>query len=314
MSECNITTENSKQSFENHEFDYDIPSAPLDVDTQINNYVVRLHEMLDINELFDVFATEFRKAVTCGSIEYTETDTKTSLIDGVVEHQRCNYVLRYEKQSLGSISITRNSIFLEHEIENIEVMLAGLTLPLRNALRYKKVVDSTQRDELTGLRNGSYYHDVIGLEIKRAQRYKKPFSLLIFDVDYLEGINNQYGHAAGDAVLVEVARRMEQKARSSDIVYRNTGDEFLVFLPNTENAEAIEAAERIKDFVSDKKWVYEDSTLMFTVSVGVTTVTYEDTASLLMDRASKSLMKAKMLGKDCIDGEILFENNQVRYL
>ena len=314
MSECNITTKSSKQSFENHEFDYDKPSTPLDVDTQINNYVIRLHEALDINELFDVFVTEFRKAVTCGSIEYIETDTKISLIDGVVEHQRCNYALQYKEQSLGSISITRNSIFLEHEIENMEVMLAGLTLPLRNALRYKKVVDSAQRDELTGLRNGSYYSDVIGLEIKRAQRYKKPFSLLIFDVDYLEGINNQHGHATGDAVLVEIARRMEQKARSSDIVYRNTGDEFLVFLPDTENTEAIKAAERIKDFVSDKKWVYKDNVMVFTVSVGVTTVTYEDTANLLMDRASKSLMKEKMLGKDCIYGEILSENNQVRYL
>ena len=100
-------------------------------------------------------------------------------------------------------------------------MLAGLSLPLRNALRYQQAIKLAQRDELTGLRNGSYYHDVVNLEIERARRYKKPFSLLMFDLDDFEKINDTYGRKAGDVVLLDVARRIEGRARGSDVVYRN---------------------------------------------------------------------------------------------
>ena len=106
-------------------------------------------------------------------------------------------------------------------------------------------------------------------------------------------INSKYGHAAGDALLIEVSRRLERKARSSDIVYRSNGDEFLVFLPNTENSEAKEAADRIKDFILMDKCIYLDNSIEFTISVSATTVAYEDTASKLMLRAKKSLLPRK---------------------
>ena len=311
MSESNFITPISGQSSESQEFDYIATSTNVDVDTQMSNYVIGLHETLDIDELIDVFTDELRNIVAFGSIEYIDKTTQTSIINGVTGRQRCVYALRYGEQSLGSISMTRDAIFLEHEIENIEVMLAGLTLPLRNALSYKKVVNSSQRDELTGLRNENYYNDVIDLEIKRAQRYKNPFSLLIFDVDNLKDISDQYGKNSADAMLVEIARRIERKARSSDIVYRYAGDKFLVFLPNTENEKAAEAANRIKDFVSSEKCICENDIMAFTISVGVVTVAFEDTVDLLMNRVNKSLKQADMLRNNHMHGDLQSQNSQV---
>jgi len=263
----------------------------------------RLHDALDFYQLFDTFIDELRAAVACDSVEYEHTGTKTTLVNGVTGMHRCSYSLKYEEQTLGDICITRDSKFLDTELETIEIYLAGLSLPLRNALRYLQAVRFAQRDKLTGLRSGKYYHDIVELEIERAQRYKKPFSLLMFKVDDLVDINKQFGRGAGDAILAGVALRIEHEARRSDIVYRKGGDEFLVFLPGTEKDVAILAAKRIKDYVMADVIAYEDKAIDFTLSAGVVTVSHGDTASNLINRADRALYHAKVLGKDRIYAE-----------
>ncbi len=270
----------------------------------LTSFINRLHEALDFYQLFDTFISDLQAQIPFDSIEYKDELTKTSLINGTAGDHRCNYVLTYAQRSLGSLTITRDAEFVKAELETIEVMIAGLALPLRNALRFQQVIRFAQRDELTGLRNGSYYHDIVELEIKRAQRYKKPFSLLMFDLDDLKGINKQHGKSAGDAVLVEVARRIEKKARYSDVVYRNGGDEFLVFLPHTSKPESVEAARRIKDYVLSDSCQYQGNDIAFTLSAGVVTVAYDDTATKLFDRVNTALYHAKILGKNRIYGDL----------
>ena len=265
--------------------------------SELNN---RFHEFLDFYQLFDTFIDELRALVACDSIEYEDKNTETSLVNGNPGSHSCEYTIKYEGLSLGSIRITRDAKLLDSELDIIEAMLAGLSLPLRNALRYQQAIRMAQRDELTGLRNGSYYHDIVNLEIARARRYKKAFSLLMFDLDDFEKINDTYGRSAGDAVLHDVAKRIEHKARNSDVVYRNGGDEFLIFLPNTEKEEAMIVAQRIKDAVLKTACAYENNDIFFTMSAGVVTVTHGDTADKLIDRADRAIFHAKILGKDRI--------------
>jgi diguanylate cyclase (GGDEF)-like protein len=282
-------------------------SGSLD-DFGINEFVSRLHEYLDFYQLFNTFINELRVIVPCDSIEYENKTTETSLVNGSTGRHHCEYTLVYEGQSLGKIRITRDSKLLDHELDIFETMLAGLTLPLRNALRYQQATRYALRDELTGLRNGSYYHDAVDLEIERSHRYKNPFSLLMFDLDDFENINAKYGREAGDAILHEVAARLGKKARSSDVVYRNEGDKFLVFLPNTDKAEASIVAARIKDFVLASPYEYKDKVISFTLSVGVVTVTHGDTADKLIDRVDKATFHAKILGKDRIYADSFTDN------
>lgn len=290
-----------------------IPAITFDAASEMNFYVSQLHEALDLQRLFDIFTNKLREAVSCDSIEYKDDSTRTYMVDDISGKHQCVYALRYKEQSLGSISISRDSIFLEHEIETIEVMLAGLTLPLRNAISYKQAISLSQRDHLTGLKNRQQYHDAVESEIDRAQRYNCPFSVLMFDIDNFGDINKKYGRRVGDAVLIEVARRIEGQARSSDIVYSNGVDQFLVFLPETVKAEAIEAAERIKDFVLNYKCIVEDNAIPFTLSAGVATVINKETTKKLMDRVNSALLQAKRLGKNRIHGAFQADNIQAGY-
>lgn len=274
-------------------------SGSLD-DDNFNAFLSRLHEYLDLYQLFNTFINELRATVPCDSIEYENNSSETSLTYGSTGKHHCEYTLKYKEQSLGEIRITRDNKLSDHELDIIETMLAGLTLPLRNALRYQQAIRFAFHDELTGLRNGSYYRDVVDHEIKRSHRYKNPFSLLMLDLDDFENINTIYGRNAGDAILHEVAIRIGEKARTSDVVYRNRGDKFLVFLPNTDKAEARTVAGRIKDYVLARSCEYEDKDILFTLSVGVVTVSHGDTADKLIDRVDQAMFHAKILGKDRI--------------
>lgn len=305
MAKYKTTLQADRQHSAKHGFNH-IDAGSVDKNS-LNDFVSRLHEALDLYQLFDTFIDELSTVVACDSIEYIHKDSQTSLVNGISGQQRCHYALKYDGLSLGDVCISRGTKFLDYELVTIESILAGLVLPLRNALRYQQAIRFSQRDCLTGLRNGSYFHDFFELEIERAHRYNKSFSLVKFDLDDFEAINKQYGKAAGDATLYEVARRIVQHARSCDIVYRNGGDEFLVFLPNTEKNEAMIAASRIKDFVLDSAFVYENNDIAFTLSAGVVTVNQCDTASKLSNRLGSALFHAKILGKNRIHGELSSE-------
>jgi len=254
----------------------------------------------DINQLLDVFITDIRKMLPCDGVEYSEDALGLYYIDGVIRQHQCHYAISFGDQALGNICFSREEEYQESELAIIENLVAGLVRPLRNALQYEQAIRFALRDELTGLRNGIAYYDNIAVEIERARRYKHPFSLLLINLDNFSEINQQYGQEAGNTILVEVARRLENDARKSDIVFRKGGDEFLVFLPNTGNSAARVVAKRIKSSVVSGPCVVESLDIPFTMSIGVVTVLSNDSAFTLIDRADKALYHAKILGKDRI--------------
>ena len=254
----------------------------------------------DIYQLISVFIAEARKVLPCDGIEYNEDTLGLSFIDGDISHYRCDYTIRLGEQLLGEIGFSREKEFQDHELVVIEDLIAGLALPLRNAFHYQKAIRFALRDRLTGLRNGNAYYDNIALEIERARRYKLPFSLLLVNLDNFSEINQRYGREAGNAVLVEVAARLENDARNSDIIFRKGGDEFLVFLPNTVKSAAKKAAERIKKAVLSAPCAVESIDIHFSTSIGVVTVLPDDSAFTIIERADKALYHAKILGKNRI--------------
>lgn len=266
----------------------------------VTDFMAELHAELDVHLLIDIFSAEVRRSLPCDGIEYRHDGIKLYHTDGSPGQHSCKYQLRHAGELLGEVSFTREQAFYEHELATIEIMVGGLILPLRNALKFMHAVYYAHRDELTGLRNSSYYHDHVETEIRRSQRYKIPFSLLLIDLDDFRQINESCGREAGDTVLVEMARRLVRTARSSDIVFRNSGDRFLVFLPNTGSDEASVVAERIKRSVLTETFIYANTDIRLTLSIGVATVSPQDTRYRLTDRADSALSHAKLLGKDRI--------------
>ncbi len=102
------------------------------------------------------------------------------------------------------------------------------------------------RDALTGLYNRNFFEESYKREKERANREKKPFSVIIMDVDNFKMINDTYGHLTGDEVLKSISKIMKKTFRKTDIIARYGGDEFIVFMPNTDENKAEVAVSRFK--------------------------------------------------------------------
>ncbi|PTL81824.1 diguanylate cyclase [Vitiosangium sp. GDMCC 1.1324] len=132
-------------------------------------------------------------------------------------------------------------------------LAARLGSALRRQRRQRQLRSSRDRamlvavtDPLTGLYNRAYFHEALGVEFRRAQRYKHPMTLVLLDLDHFKQVNDNLGHSAGDEALREVSKRLRQTARSTDVVARHGGEEFAMILPETDLEQGLIAAERFR--------------------------------------------------------------------
>ena len=163
----------------------------------------------------------------------------------------------------------------------------------------------TLLDPLTGIANRRRFNTTLSTSWRRAMRQHHPLSMLMVDVDFFKGVNDQHGHSYGDECLVQLARAMNMQARRpDDLVARLGGEEFVVLLPDTDEHGALFVAERLQQAVKDLGIVNDASPFdrRLTVSVGIAIarpVTGMDSATLL-EEADRALYDAKAKGRDRI--------------
>jgi two-component system, cell cycle response regulator len=157
-------------------------------------------------------------------------------------------------------------------------------------------------DPLTGLYNRRYAIPQLGYVAERAAEDGTVFAVMVVDLDRFKSVNDRYGHAAGDAVLVEISQRLSVNLRATDILARIGGEEFLIVLPNTTYAEAQLAAERLCRVVKARPvTVTGGPALDITVSIGVAFSgenAASETVAAIIDRADQALLIAKSEGRD----------------
>ena len=148
--------------------------------------------------------------------------------------------------------------------------------------------------------NYRYFQMTVGKEIERAARFSRPLALLMLDLDHFKNVNDTFGHQRGDAVLVELAARVRGQVRDVDTVARYGGEEVVVVLPETDEAGAVRAAERICDVVRRRCFGEPGQVPVdVTVSVGVAVFPMHGaTAGALLRRADEALYDAKRAGRD----------------
>ena len=183
--------------------------------------------------------------------------------------------------------------------------LTGLALaPLvlvHRTLALPKLEAEARQDPKTELYNARHFSDVLEQALERAGRTDRPLALLVADLDLLREINNRYGHLAGDAVLVGVARVLRDHLRPEDLAARFGGEEFAVLLPDTTEEEATAVAERIRSAVSDARFDVDTSSepISATVSIGVASFpSHATTSADLIYRADVAAYRAKAQGRN----------------
>jgi diguanylate cyclase (GGDEF)-like protein len=178
---------------------------------------------------------------------------------------------------------------------------ALLAVSLKNSELFREVVESNVRDPLTSCVTRRHGMGIFQTEMRRARRSQLPMSLIVFDLDHFKGINDRYGHLAGDAVLGAVGGRMNSVLRGSDLKCRYGGEEFLILLPDTPSQGALRVAETLRREIEGTSIPWNDDTLRVTASFGITAITPGEMDPLAaISRADEALYRAKQDGRNCV--------------
>lgn len=170
-----------------------------------------------------------------------------------------------------------------------------VSLAISNAQTLETLARQATTDPVTGLANHRVFHERLGEEMDRASRYRHPLALAIIDIDHFKRVNDTYGHQVGDRVLVEVARKLAEQARTSDVVARIGGEEFAWLMPDTGAPGASHAVDRARRSIAS---LGVEGAGSITVSAGVCGFIEGFDAQGLLGRADEALYDAKAAGRD----------------
>lgn len=165
-------------------------------------------------------------------------------------------------------------------------------------------------DELTGISNRRNFYNLAEREFNLAKRKKRNFALLIIDIDYFKSINDTYGHPIGDQVIKIVAQECLSNLRQEDLCARWGGEEFVIFLSETNLSEAIIVANRIRESLGNRVFKIDSFNPSLTVSIGVSVYNQQDESlDHTLSRADFALLEAKKTGRNrVVSEEFLLQN------
>lgn len=154
------------------------------------------------------------------------------------------------------------------------------------------------QDALTELPNREAYNERANAEVQRWQRYGRPLSVAVFDIDHFKRINDSFGHQAGDRVIKVIGRSIAKRLREVDFFCRYGGEEFVALMPETDSKTALEVLEKVREAIANAAFNYKDQPLTITVSIGVTEFKPSDTLESAFERADQALYNAKSTGRN----------------
>ncbi len=174
----------------------------------------------------------------------------------------------------------------------------------------EQLIKQAETDPLTGVLNRRAFAAKAQKEIERARRYKRPISAILLDLDHFKQVNDKFGHLCGDKVLVELAEIISPCLRTIDSLSRHGGEEFLILLPETDDLEAVQIAERLRKRIEDHEVKYEAERFKVTSSFGVASWDAEENdINATIHRADQALYLAKHKGRNQVisyDAESFF--------
>ena len=263
-------------------------------------------------ELNDIIVVSFIILLTVLLIAiffaFKETKQIRLINDGIKNIGKRNFGNSIEvitSDDLGDLAKTFNEMSLEIQktYQDLEEHAVGLEEKVN--VRTQEIEDKNRqleellvRDHLTGLYNRTKLDEVLEYEFKRSKRYNSVFGVIMIDIDFFKKVNDTHGHQAGDTVLIEFAKLLEENSRETDTVGRWGGEEFLIIVENIDQDSILMLAEKLRASID----AYEFSIVKHkTASFGVTIYRSEDEINKIVARADIALYKAKHNGRNRVE-------------
>jgi diguanylate cyclase (GGDEF)-like protein len=259
-----------------------------------------LQTTLEISALLELFYLQTDANVPVDGMDYVNEQLSLDYRTGTRSRHTCHYNLKVGDIDLGGLTFRRRGKFSEAETVVLEKLLCCLLYPLRNALLYRDALALAQKDALTGICNRAALDDALATEVNLAGRHRTPLSIVVFDIDHFKSINDRYGHSMGDEAIKTVVKCAQSCARSTDMLFRYGGEEFVMLVRNTTLDGARLLAERIRRKVEKLQCQAKRKPITMTVSAGVATLGSGEKAQQLFERADKALFEAKHAGRNLV--------------
>jgi diguanylate cyclase (GGDEF)-like protein len=184
----------------------------------------------------------------------------------------------------------------------LEMLASYAAIAIDNASMFFNIQQLATTDSVTGLFNRRHLFDLGRQEFLRAKRFNRSLSVIMMDIDHFKLVNDRYGHATGDQVLLKLGRLIQSEIREVDVVGRYGGEEFTIILPETSLHKAFDVAERLRRKINKTFYSVDHSTPEITVSIGVATIE-ADTQDFneLVNDSDVALYAAKEAGRNRVE-------------
>ena len=282
---------------------------------------------LQADEEFSEYLNQLRaelgtiRQALMGAVEHDATQTEatntfTDRVSSGVERMRASVANEQNVDNLKQ-EVTEHISFISEALQDFKARpQISLTQQLEQLVQKVKSVEKESEetrealeeqrhkathDALTGLPNREAYMERVFQEMQRYQRYERPLTMAVCDIDHFKSINDNYGHQAGDKVLKLIAKLISTRLRNVDFIARIGGEEFVILMPETQVEQAHKVLDKIRAVIGKTPFRFKADPVNITISFGLVAFTKEDTVDSAFERADKALYKAKNTGRNqCI--------------
>ncbi|HCL56864.1 MAG TPA: hypothetical protein DHW82_07630 [Spirochaetia bacterium] len=247
-------------------------------------------------------------------IVFLSASEKRDDVVGALENGANDFIKKpfFFEELIARVGVQLRIQYMYDEIKSFLINQEGLSKKLLDLLEesrlQKEQIERMNKllkvksitDPLTEIYNRGYLFNVLHREIERVKRYDEDLSLIMFDIDFFKRINDTYGHMVGDEVLKIVVNTIKKRIRTSDMLSRYGGEEFVVLLTNTNKDNAQRVAEQIRDNIESMTFKTKDGDkIKLTISAGITAYQKGEELDDFFVRLDEALYAAKHNGRNC---------------
>ncbi len=263
----------------------------------------RLTPLLAAGDIIPTEAGLTSQALVLGkSVLQNDVSQATDYVPGYAETRAevCVPLIFFgEKLGVLVLDSKTPNAFLESDVTPLESVADICAAAIQNAHHFESAKQLAYLDGLTGIFNRRFFEMRIVEELERAQRYKSELSVIMLDIDNFKRLNDEFGHLLGDEVLRQVSGILQQHLRKGDVVCRFGGEEFAVLLPQANNENAMEVAEKLRRAI--EAFHFPGVPRPVTVSAGTAHFPeFGETRDEVVSAADTALYLAKQAGRNCV--------------